>query len=125
MYAHPPAVRAPATRRRQAHREASRNRLAPGRARRRYPPAVADILGFALFLGAFAGVLAVVWWLGTRIRRRGIGGGLMGPFDEMYNPGAQRARLEIEVQQEQAAPRPSPDDLWRGEPPRDGESITR
>lgn len=74
---------------------------------------VTDVLGFALFFGAFAAVLGAVAWLGTRIRRRGIGGGLMGPIDEMYNPSAHRSRLEIQVQQQQMAPRPSPDDKQR------------
>jgi hypothetical protein len=41
-----------------------------------------------------------------------MGGGLMGPLDEIYHPGAQRARLDIQTYEERVAPMPSPDDLW-------------
>jgi len=63
--------------------------------------------------GGFAVILGAVAWLGTRIRRRGIGGGLMGPIDEIYNPGAHRARLEIQTHEERMVPVPSPNDQWR------------
>jgi len=35
---------------------------------------------------------------------------LMGPFEEMWHPAAVRARIEIQVQDERAAPTPSPGD---------------
>lgn len=72
-----------------------------------------NFLGFVLFIGAFAAMLGAFTWLGSRIRRRGIGGGLMGPIDEMYNPRAHRYRLEIQIQERQVVPVPSPDDQRR------------
>jgi len=59
--------------------------------------------------GGFAAILGAVAWLGVRVRRRGIGGGLMGPVDEIYNPGAQRARLDVETYEERIVPMASPD----------------
>jgi hypothetical protein len=73
---------------------------------------VEDLLAFLVVAGGFATILAVVAWLGIRIRRRGIGGGLMGPIDEIYNPGAHRARLDIQTHEERMVPMPSPDDQW-------------
>jgi hypothetical protein len=73
---------------------------------------VDDLLAFLAVAGGFATVLGAVAWLGIRIRRRGIGGGLMGPIDEIYNPGGHRARLDIQTHEERMAPTPSPDDPW-------------
>jgi hypothetical protein len=73
---------------------------------------MADLLAFLAVAGGFAAILGAVAWLGTRIRRRGIGGGLMGPIDEIYNPGAHRARMDIQTHEERVAPMPSPDDQW-------------
>ncbi len=49
-------------------------------------------------------------WLGRRVRRRGVGGEAMGPFEEIWHPAAHRARMEIAVQKERMVPLPSPDD---------------
>ncbi|WP_067845702.1 hypothetical protein [Nocardia lijiangensis] len=60
-------------------------------------------------------------WAVTRARRRGLGGSIVGPFQEMWDPGGARTRIDIEIQSEQEAPAPSP-----GDPPfspvRDGRS---
>ncbi len=64
--------------------------------------------------GGFGVALCAYAWLASRIRRRGIGGGLMGPLDEVYHPGAHRARRDVVVQEQRMAPSPSPDDRWRG-----------
>lgn len=37
----------------------------------------------------------------------------MGPIDEIYHPGAHRARLDLRTYEERMAPMPSPDDQWR------------
>jgi hypothetical protein len=71
-----------------------------------------DLLAFLAVAGGFAAILGAVAWLGTRIRRRGIGGGLMGPIEEIYSPGAHRARLDIQTHEERMAPMSSPDDQW-------------
>jgi hypothetical protein len=75
---------------------------------------VESILAFLAVAGGFAAVLAAVAWLGIRVRRRGIGGGLMGPLDEIYNPSAHQARLDLRTHEERMVPLPSPDDQWGG-----------
>jgi hypothetical protein len=65
------------------------------------------------FLATAAGVALVaagLVWLGRRVRRRGVGGEVVGPFEEIWHPAAHRARLEIEVQEGRMVPLPSPDD---------------
>ena len=46
----------------------------------------------------------------VRARRRRLGGGVLGPFQEMWDPGAARTELEVRVQSELRAPAPLPDD---------------
>jgi hypothetical protein len=58
------------------------------------------VVGFLAFLGTAAGVAAIavgLVWLGRRVRRRGVGGEVMGPFEEIWHPAAYRARMELEV----------------------------
>jgi hypothetical protein len=60
------------------------------------------LLGFAvicLFLSRFA-----VW-----ARRKGVGGGLMGPIDEAWHPSADRFRRETAVHEQRVLP-PRPGD---------------
>ncbi|MFB8003894.1 hypothetical protein [Nocardia sp. NPDC056000] len=46
-----------------------------------------------------------------RARRLRLGGGsVVGPFQEMWDPGARRTQIQVEVRAVQAAPAPSPDD---------------
>jgi hypothetical protein len=73
---------------------------------------MADLLVLLAVIASFGGSLVGLAWLATRVRRRGTGGGysLMGPFDDIWNPGALRARMEIEIHDERAAPSPSPGD---------------
>src|SRR4051794_36153585 len=66
-----------------------------------------------LLMAGFAVVLGGVAWLGSRARRRGIGGGLMGPLDEVYHPSAHRYRIEIEQHAQRLTPMPSADDRVR------------
>ena len=51
--------------------------------------------------------------LGRRARRRGIGGSLMAPLEEIWDPRAHRTHIEVQVLAERAAPAPAP-----GDPPR-------
>lgn len=71
---------------------------------------VAEILALLIVVGGFAAVLGGFVWLAARIRRRGLGGAVMGPIDEVYNPGAHRARYDIQVQHERAQPSPAAGD---------------
>ncbi|MEV0032211.1 hypothetical protein [Nocardia sp. NPDC050793] len=70
--------------------------------------------GFLLFVISVGPMVLITGgfaWATTRARRRGIGGAsVIGPFQDMWDPGAARTQIEIEVQAEQAAPAPSPGD---------------
>jgi hypothetical protein len=71
------------------------------------------LVAFLVVAGGFAVILSAFAWLARRIRRRGLGGGLMGPLDEIYRPTAHRSRIEIQVQDQRMVPMPSPDDQPR------------
>jgi hypothetical protein len=61
---------------------------------------VDDVLGIAGFaLGAIA-ILGGLWLLARRIRRTGVGTGLLGVYDEVYRPTAARTRPQTVVQHE-------------------------
>jgi hypothetical protein len=55
-------------------------------------------------------VLAGLPWLARRVRRRGVGGDVLGPFEEMWHPAAHRARMDSQIQEERRDETPSPDD---------------
>ena len=74
---------------------------------------VAAFLGFLVVAISLAAILGTLVWLGRWVRRRGIGGGIMGPLDEIYHPAAHRFRLEIQVHEERMVPMPSADDQRR------------
>ena len=74
---------------------------------------MAEILGVLVVLGVFAAVLGALVLLARRVRRSGVGGGIMGPLDEIYHPTAHRLRFEIEVQQARLVPLPAPEDQAR------------
>ncbi|WP_410822430.1 hypothetical protein [Micromonospora sp. 050-3] len=65
-----------------------------------------EVLIFVVFAGCVAAVLGTLWWLASRVRRRGIGGEVMGPFEEMWHPAAHRFRAEIRVQETRTVPMP-------------------
>ncbi|MET7377157.1 hypothetical protein [Micromonospora arida] len=58
-----------------------------------------EVLIFVVFAGCVAAVLGILWWLASRVRRRGIGGEVMGSFEEMWHPAAHRFRAEVRVQE--------------------------
>jgi hypothetical protein len=65
---------------------------------------VESFLGILGLVALFVAVLGGIAWLGTRIRRRGIGGGLMGPIDEVFHPAAHRYRQEIQAHEQRMMP---------------------
>ncbi|GGO13504.1 hypothetical protein [Micromonospora parathelypteridis] len=65
-----------------------------------------DVLILLVFAGCVAAILGVLSWLGSRVRRRGVGGEVMGPFEEMWHPAAHRYRAEIRVQESRLMPTP-------------------
>jgi hypothetical protein len=79
-----------------------------------------QLLAVLVVAGSVAAVLGSLAWLGSRLRRRGVGGAIMGPFDEIWHPAAHRFRHEIQTHEERVVPMPSPDDqlspvLYRNE----------
>ncbi|MDV8003763.1 hypothetical protein [Rhodococcus sp. IEGM 1318] len=70
-----------------------------------------------LVLFAMIGPLAVFGWAAVRAKRRGLGGSFVGPFQEMFDPGAARAQTVIE----QIAELPDPADS--GDPDNDDDDV--
>lgn len=70
-------------------------------------------LGMLAGLGSLAVLLVMFGLLARRVRRSGAGARLMGPIDEVFHPGAHRSRVEIQVQDERAAPPAAPGDPLR------------
>ena len=67
---------------------------------------MSDVLLAVGGLGVLVGVPAGYAWLGARARRRGIGGSVLAPLEEVWDPVAHRTNIEIQVQAEAAAPSP-------------------
>ncbi|WP_433667571.1 hypothetical protein ACQP06_28120 [Nocardia sp. CA-136227] len=65
--------------------------------------------GELLLLIAFIGPLAVLGWAAVRAKHRGLGGSFVGPFQEMFDPGAARAQIVIEERAELPDPSDSGD----------------
>jgi hypothetical protein len=74
---------------------------------------VGQLLSFLAILGGFAVILAAFGWLAMRMRGRGIGGGLMGPIDDIFHPSASRYRAEIQADENRGQPSASADDRPR------------
>jgi hypothetical protein len=73
-----------------------------------------DSVGALLIVvGGLAVILAGFVWIARRVRRSGVGARLMGPIDEVYNPGAFRSRQEIQVQEQRMEAPSSADDRLR------------
>jgi hypothetical protein len=71
---------------------------------------VIELFAFLMVAGGFAVIMGSFMWLAASLRRRGLGGSVMGPIDEIYHPSAQRSRFDLQVQDERGAQPPSPDD---------------
>ena len=66
-------------------------------------------LAALLVLAGFATILWAFVLFARRVRRSGVGGGIMGPIDEVWHPAAHRFRQEIQVQDERVVPLPPAD----------------
>ncbi|WP_432902034.1 hypothetical protein ACQP1S_00675 [Micromonospora matsumotoense] len=73
------------------------------------------VVALLIVAGGLVVSLAGLGWFARRVRRSGVGGGLMGPIDEIYNPGAHRSRQEIQVQDERMEAPPLTGDQFRRE----------
>ncbi|MGW0323656.1 hypothetical protein [Nocardia sp. NPDC003183] len=72
--------------------------------------------GDLLLLIATIGPVALLGWAAVRAKHRGLGGAFVGPFQEMFDPGAARAQIVIE----EIAELPDPADC--GDPDNDDDS---
>ncbi|WP_431913827.1 hypothetical protein [Micromonospora carbonacea] len=72
-----------------------------------------ELLAIVLVAGSLAAILGLLAWLAARVRRRGIGDNVMGPFEEIWHPAAHRFRAEIKVHEERMVPLPSAGDPKR------------
>ncbi|MGC4889202.1 hypothetical protein [Micromonospora sp. DT227] len=46
---------------------------------------MAELLAIVLVVGVLAAVLGTLAWLAARVRRRGVGDNVMGPFEEIWH----------------------------------------
>ncbi len=66
-------------------------------------------MGDLLVLIVMIGPLVLFGWAAVRAKRRGLGGSFVGPFQEMFDPGAARAQIVIEERAELPDPADSGD----------------
>lgn len=69
-----------------------------------------EFLTYLVIAGYFGASVGILVWLASRVRRRGIGGAVMAPIEEIYRPTAHLSRIELQVQNERMLPMPSPED---------------
>ena len=74
---------------------------------------VTEFQAFLMVAGGLVTILGAFVWLVRRVRRSGVGGGIMGPIDEIYRPTAQHVRHEIQANEERMEPLPAAGDLTR------------
>jgi hypothetical protein len=72
--------------------------------------------GLTTIIALFAVFLGGIPWLAHRVRHRGIGGGVLGPIQDLWDPAVYREQTHFEVQKERKAPAPAPDDPPWDEP---------
>jgi hypothetical protein len=71
-----------------------------------------DMRGFLVVGGGYAAVIGSLIWIAIRVRRSGVGGSVLGVFDEIYHPDAHGSRLVIQVLEQRGVSMPSPDDHY-------------
>ena len=74
---------------------------------------MAELLAIVLVVGVLAAVLGSLAWLAVRVRSRGVGDNVMGPFEEIWHPAAHRFRAEIQMYEERTVPLPPAEDPRR------------
>jgi hypothetical protein len=69
-----------------------------------------ELLPYLVFAAGLAAVMYVMWLFVRFARRRGIGGGLMSIFDDLYHPIAKDQQEEHRIEEHRMVPRKTPDD---------------
>ncbi|MEU4691340.1 hypothetical protein [Actinoplanes sp. NPDC023714] len=72
------------------------------------------VTGLLITAGIVAALLHALWRFAGWARRRGVGGGLMGPIDEAWHPSADSSRRETAVHEQRVLPPRPTDDLDAG-----------
>lgn len=73
--------------------------------------------GFLVFAVLFAAMLYAFTLFAMWVKKKGIGGGIMGPIDEAYRPSADRLRRETVIHEQRVLPpRPGDDRDRRSHP---------
>jgi hypothetical protein len=70
-----------------------------------------------VLIAVYAVAIGGLWALAARVRRSGVGTGMLGPFDEIWHPVATDARIEIMAADYRPAGAPAPGDPPAGSPP--------
>jgi hypothetical protein len=74
-------------------------------------PGQMNSAGSILVLAAvFLPVLVGLPLLARKVRRSGVGAGVLGPFEELWHPAAVRLRMAVETAEFRPAESPSPGD---------------
>lgn len=70
------------------------------------------VLQVVAVLATWAAVIGGLWALAARVRRTGVGTGMLGPFEEMWHPVAVDSRVEVQAADYRPAEAPA-----AGDPP--------
>lgn len=69
-----------------------------------------NLVGFLAVAAVYGSVIGALLLLAAKVRRSGVGGGVMGPFEEMWHPEGNQYRIVVEQYEERGVSTPSPDD---------------
>ena len=69
---------------------------------------MSEVLAFLMYAAGMVAIMRSLVWLGSRARRRGIGGEAIGVFNEIYHPSAHQHRFEVVEQRTAPTPDPLP-----------------
>jgi hypothetical protein len=75
-----------------------------------YPGQMNSVGSILVLAAVFLPVLVGLPLLARKVRRSGVGAGVLGPFEELWHPAAVRLRMEVETAEFRPAESPSPAD---------------
>lgn len=77
---------------------------------RGYREAMDAVVLLLAIVGLFAVSMGGMVWLAHQVRTRGVGGSVLGPIQDMWDPAVRHTQVQIEIQAERRAPTPAPGD---------------